>query len=124
MAAVWSGNPTINPKSAEALGGMIEGRRVERQARERALVNRLGATNKVTKRIKQKIRHGLRWPPKVLHKVLHSTIKQKHACATEKMKEDIRGEGGEKKGDMVHCLGKDQVGRIKKRESDSYTWLS
>ena len=30
------------------------------------------------------------------------------------MKEDIRGEGGEKKGDMVHCLGKDQVGRIKK----------
>jgi hypothetical protein len=32
----------------------------------------------------------------------------------EKMKEDIRGEGGEKKGDMVHCLGKDQVGRIKK----------
>ena len=48
---------------------------------------------------------------KVLHKVLHSTIKQKYACATEKMKEDIRGEGGKKKGDMVHCLGKDQVGR-------------
>jgi len=51
---------------------------------------------------------------KVLHKVLHSTIKQKYACVTEKMKEDIRGEGGEKKGDIVHCLGKDQVGRIKK----------
>jgi len=51
---------------------------------------------------------------KVLHKVLHATIKQKYACATEKMKEDIRGEGGEKKGDMVHCLGKDQVRRIKK----------
>jgi hypothetical protein len=28
--------------------------------------------------------------------------------------EDIQGEGGEKKGDMVHCLGKDHVGRIKK----------
>ena len=51
---------------------------------------------------------------KVLHKVLHSTIKQKYACAMGKMKEDIRGEGREKKGDMVHCLGKDQVGRIKK----------
>jgi hypothetical protein len=33
---------------------MIEGRHAERQARERALVYRLGATNKVTKRIKQK----------------------------------------------------------------------
>jgi hypothetical protein len=51
---------------------------------------------------------------KVLHKVLHARIKQKYACATEKMKEDIRGEGGEKKGDMEHCLGKDQVGRKKK----------
>ena len=34
---------------------------------------------------------------KVLHKVLHATIKQKYACATEKMKEDIRGEGGRRK---------------------------
>ncbi len=51
---------------------------------------------------------------KVLRKALHATIKQKYACATEKMKEDIWGEGGEKKGDMVHCLGKDQLGGLKK----------
>jgi len=42
---------------------MIEGRRTEWQARERALVYRFGATNKVTKRVKQKICCGLRWPP-------------------------------------------------------------
>ena len=48
MAAVWSGNPTINPKSVAALGGIIEGRRAGRKAGERALVYRLGAANKVT----------------------------------------------------------------------------
>ena len=50
MAAVWSGNPRINPKSAEAIVGMIEGRRAGRKAGERALVYRLGAANKVTKK--------------------------------------------------------------------------
>ena len=43
-----SRHPTINPKSAAALGGMIEGRRAGWKARERALVYRLGAANKVT----------------------------------------------------------------------------
>ncbi len=42
---------------------IIEGRLAERQARERALVYRFGVTNKVTKRVKQKICRGLRWPP-------------------------------------------------------------
>jgi hypothetical protein len=45
VAAVWSGNPTINPKSAAALGGMIEGRRTEWKVRERALAYRLGVAN-------------------------------------------------------------------------------
>jgi len=38
---------------------MIEGRRAERRARERALMYRLGATNKVTKEKKQK---NTSWP--------------------------------------------------------------
>ena len=54
MAAVLSRHPTINRKLAVALGEMIEGRRAERRARERALMYRLGATNKVTKEKKQK----------------------------------------------------------------------
>ena len=44
-AAVQSRHPTINQKSAEGIGGTIEGRRAERQVRERALMYRLGAAN-------------------------------------------------------------------------------
>ena len=68
---------------------MIEGRRAEWQVRERALVYCLGATNKVTKRIKQKIRRGLRWPP--ISQKLHNN-QPKTAAATEGTMEGRRDE--------------------------------
>ena len=68
---------------------MIEGRRAERQARERALVYRLGVTNKVTKRMKQKIRRSLRWPP--ISKTTHNN-QPNTAAATEGTTEGRRDE--------------------------------
>ena len=59
---------------------MIEGRRAERQARERALVYRLGATNKG---------RGLRWPP--ISKKKHYN-QPKTAAATEGTMEGRRDE--------------------------------
>ena len=89
MAAVLSRHPTINRKSAVALGEMIEGRRAERRARERALMYRLGATNKVTKGKKQKNRRGLKWPP--ISKKSHNN-QPKTAAATEGTMEGRRDE--------------------------------
>ena len=68
---------------------MIEGRRAERQARERALVYRLGAMNKVTKEKNKKIRLGLRWPP--ISKKTHKN-QPKTAAATEGTMEGRRNE--------------------------------
>ncbi len=68
---------------------MIEGRRAERHARERALMYRLGATNKVTKGKKQKIRRGLRWPP--ISKISHNN-QPKTAATTEGTMEGRRDE--------------------------------
>ena len=69
----------------------------------------------INKKNENKSRLGLRRPQyKSFAQSFALNNKKKYAYATEKMKEDIRGEGGEKKGDMEHCLGKDQVGRIKK----------
>ena len=67
---------------------MIEGRRAERHARERALMYRLGATNKVTKE-KKKIRRGLRWPP--ISKISHNN-QPKTAAAMEGTMEGRRDE--------------------------------
>jgi hypothetical protein len=67
----------------------MEGRRAERQARERVLVYCLGATNKVTKRKKQKIRRGLRWPP--ISKKTHNN-QPKTMAATEGTMERRRDE--------------------------------
>ncbi len=68
---------------------MIEGRRAERQVRERALVYRFGAMNKVTKRVKQKICCGLRWPP--ISKKTHNN-QPKTAAAMEGTMEGMRDE--------------------------------
>ncbi len=65
------------------------GRRAERRARERALMYRLGATNKVTKEKNKKIRHFLRWPP--ISQKLHNN-QQKTAAATEGNMEGRRNE--------------------------------
>ena len=68
---------------------MIEGRRAERQGREKVLVYHFGATNKVTKRVKQKICCGLRWPP--ISKKTHNN-EPKTAALTEGTMEGRRDE--------------------------------
>jgi hypothetical protein len=59
MAPISKKTHNNQPKTMAATEGTMEGRRAERQARERALVYCLGMTNKVTKRIKQK---NMSWP--------------------------------------------------------------
>jgi hypothetical protein len=91
---------------------MIEGRRAERQARERALVYRLGATNKVTKREKKKkISRGLRWLP--ISKKTHNN-EPKTTAATEGTMEGRRAERQARERALVYCLG--ATNKVTKRE--------
>ena len=101
MAAVSSIGTTTNQKLAEGIGGIIEGRRAERQARERALVYRLGVVNKVTKRIKQKkyvVALDGRQPAKQ-----HTTINQKQRPRWGVL---LRGgvTSGRRGGARYHCI--------------------
>ena len=89
---------------------MIEGRRAERHARERALMYRLGATNKLTKR-KKKIRRGLRWPP--ISQKLHNN-QPKTAAATEGNMEGRRDEREARGNRNTIVLEVDRVSIIKK----------
>ncbi len=85
MAADQSRHPTINPKSAAALGGMIEGRRAGWKARERALAYHLGAANKVTKKYVGALdgRQSMN---------LHTTTNQKQSAVMEGTKDGRRDE--------------------------------
>jgi len=71
---------TTNPKSAEAIVGMIEGRRAKQQARERAWAYRLGHRMGTPKNKLQKIHGGFRRPPIEDN---HTTTNQKKAAAME-----------------------------------------
>ncbi len=76
---------------------MIEGRRAERQARERSLVYRLGAMNKVTKRTKQK---NTSWP-------LMAANQQKN---TQQSTKNSGRDGGDYGGEARRAGGAGEVG--------------